>query len=65
MTVITAVMAIARYNQIIRDCERRLDAVHPAFLHDYDEIDSTERNLCEALACRDMLADWLIGGDDG
>lgn len=65
MTVTTIVMAIAKYNQKICGYERKLDCMQPAFLYDYDEIDTVERNLYEAIACRDSLIDMLIGGDDG
>lgn len=67
MTVIAAVMAIVRYNQIIRDCERRLDGMHSAFLHDHRDIEKTEHRQHRAIVRRDMLIDWLtgIGGDDG
>lgn len=63
MTVTTILIAIAKYNYKISVYERKLDNMQPAFLYDYDEIDMTERNLCEAIACRDSLVDMLIGGD--
>ncbi len=63
MTVNKIIVVIAEYNQKISGYERKLDNMQPAFLYDYDEIDMTERNLCEAIACRDSLIDMLIGGD--
>lgn len=65
MTVTTILIAIAKYNHKISVYERKLDCMQPAFLYDYDEIDMTERNLYEAIACRDMLIGMLIGGDGG
>ena len=63
MTVNKIIVVIAEYNQKISGYERKLANMQPAFLYDYDEIDMTERNLCEAIACRDSLIDMLIGGD--
>lgn len=63
MTVTTIVMAIANYNQKISAYEHKIDSMQPAFLYDYDEIDMTERNLCEAIAGRDSLIGMLTGGD--
>lgn len=63
MTVTTILIAIANYNQKISAYEHKIDSMQPAFLYDYDEIDVAERNLCEAIACRDSLMGMLIGGD--
>ena len=63
MTVTTILIAIANYNQKIRAYEHKIDSMQPTFLYDYDEIDVAERNLCEAIACRDSLMGMLIGGD--
>jgi len=63
MTVTTILMAIAKYNQKICGYERKLGSMQPAFLYDYDEIDMTERNLCEAITCCDSLIGMLTGGD--
>jgi hypothetical protein len=65
MTVKKTIMAIADYNQKINGYERKIDNMQPAFLYDYDEIDTVERNLCEAVACRASLIDMLIGGGVG
>lgn len=63
MTINEISIAIKKRDQIIQQCERKLNQMQPSFLYDYKELDKWNDLLEKVFAQREMLMDMLKGGD--
>lgn len=63
MTINETIIALKKRDQIIQQCERKLNQMQPAFLYDYKELDKWNDLLEKVSTQKEMLMDMLRGGD--